>query len=79
MDKKQFLDFCKREFESHGCVRQKKAFYRLGNNLLCGIDLQASIYGKAYYVNYYFFWTILKTRRFSRPIMKAISMGELGL
>ena len=55
MDKKQFLDFCKREFESHGFVRQKKAFYRLGNNLLCGIDLQASLYGKAYYVDYYFF------------------------
>lgn len=55
MDKKQFLDFCKREFESHGFVRQKKAFYRLGNNLLCEVDLQASIYGKAYYVNFCFF------------------------
>ena len=55
MDKKQFLDFCKREFESHGFVRQKKVFYRLGNNLLCEVDLQASIYGKAYYVNFCFF------------------------
>ena len=30
-------------------------FYLTGYDLLCGIDLQKSYYGDAYYVNYYYF------------------------
>lgn len=55
MDKKQFKDFCKKEFEAHGFKKQKNMFYLSGNDLLCGIDLQKSNYGDTYYVNYYYF------------------------
>ena len=55
MDKKQFKAFCEKEFESRGFKKVKNAFYLLGNDLLCGIDLQKSNYGNVYYVNYYYF------------------------
>lgn len=55
MDKKQFKTFCKKEFEVRGFKKVKNAFYLLGNDLLCGIDLQKSNYGNVYYVNYYYF------------------------
>ena len=55
MDKKQFKSFCKTEFEKRGFKKQKNAFYLIGRDLLCGIDLQKSNYGDIYYVNYYFF------------------------
>ena len=55
MDKKQFKEFCKKEFKSHGFRKQRKVFYLSGHDLLCGIDLQKSNYGEIYYVNYYYF------------------------
>lgn len=55
MDKKQFMDFCKTEFESRGFKKVKKTFYLLGQDLLCGIELQKSNYSNSYYVNYYYF------------------------
>ena len=55
MDKKEFKEFCKKEFEARGFRKQKNVFYLKGNDLLCGIDLQKSNYGDIYYVNYYYF------------------------
>ena len=55
MDKKQFKEFCKKEFEARGFKKQNNAFYLAGQDLLCGIDLQKSNYGNEYYVNYYYF------------------------
>ena len=55
MDKNQFKEFCKKEFKLRGFNKVKNAFYLLGHDLLCGIDLQKSNYGKVYYVNYYYF------------------------
>lgn len=55
MDKNEFKTFCKKEFEARGFKKQKKAFYLVGQDLLCGIDLQKSDYGDVYYVNYYYF------------------------
>ncbi len=55
MDKKQFKDFCKKEFELRGFKKIKKTFYLLGKDLLCGIELQKSNYSNSYYINYYFF------------------------
>lgn len=55
MDKKQFMAFCKKEFESRGFKKAKKTFYLLGKDLLCGIELQKSNYSNSYYINYYFF------------------------
>lgn len=54
MDKNQFKNFCKKEFESRGFKKTKKTFYLLGKDLLCGIDLQKSNYSNKYYINYYF-------------------------
>lgn len=55
MNKNQFKEFCKKEFESRGFRKVKNAFYLSGQDLLCGIDLQKSNYGNVYYVNYYYF------------------------
>ena len=55
MDKKQFKEFCKNEFKARGFKKQRNVFYLTGQDLLCGIDLQKSNYGEAYYVNYYYF------------------------
>ena len=55
MDKKQFKEFCKKEFNTRGFKKHKNVFYLTGHDLLCGIDLQKSNYGDAYYVNYYYF------------------------
>lgn len=55
MDKNEFKAFCKKEFEARGFKKQKNAFYLLGQDLLCGIDLQKSNFGDIYYVNYYYF------------------------
>ena len=55
MDKKQFKEFCKKEFNTRGFKKYKNAFYLTGQDLLCGIDLQKSNYGDVYYVNYYYF------------------------
>lgn len=55
MDKKQFKEFCWNEFKTRGFKRQKNAFYLVGRDLLCGIDLQKSNYGEVYYVNFYYF------------------------
>lgn len=55
MDKKQFKEFCKNEFELRGFKKRKKAFYLLGKDLLCAIELQKSSYSNSYYVNYYYF------------------------
>ena len=55
MDKKQFKEFCKKEFKARGFKQQKNAFYLAGHDLLCGIDLQRSNFGDVYYVNFYYF------------------------
>ena len=55
MDKKQFKNFCKNEFEIRGFKKIKKMFYLAGKDLLCGIELQKSNYGNSYYINFYFF------------------------
>lgn len=55
MNKKQFKDFCKKEFELRGFKRIKKIFYLEGKDLLCGIEFQKSNYSSSYYINYYFF------------------------
>ncbi len=55
MDKKQFKDFCKKEFESQGFKKHKNMFYLTGRDLLCGIYLQKSNFGDVYYVNFYYF------------------------
>ena len=55
MDKIQFMDFCKNEFELQGFKKIKKTFYLSGKDLLCGIEFQKSNYGNSYYINYYFF------------------------
>ena len=55
MNKKQFKDFCKKEFELRGFKKIKKTFYLVGKDLLCGIELQHSNYSNSYYINFYFF------------------------
>lgn len=56
MDKKQFKEFCKKEFVSRGFIKVKKGYYLNGNQgVLCAIFLQKSDYSESYYVNYYFF------------------------
>ena len=55
MNKKQFKDFCKKEFELRGFKKIKNTFYLLGKDLLCGIELQSSNYSNSYYINFYFF------------------------
>lgn len=55
MDTEQFKAFCKQKFEKHGFKKEKKYFYRIGKDLLCGIDLQRSNFGPQYYINY-FYW-----------------------
>lgn len=55
MNKNEFKLFCKKEFEGRGFKKNKKTFYLLGNDLLCGIELQSSNYSNSYYINFYFF------------------------
>ena len=55
MNKKQFKDFCKKEFQLRGFKKIKDTFYLLGKDLLCGIELQSSNYSNSYYINFYFF------------------------
>ena len=54
MERKQFIDFCKKEFEKHGFKKIKKYFYLAGKDVLCGMDLQKSNYGCFYYINYFY-------------------------
>lgn len=54
MDKQQFKAFCKNELEARGFRKAKDVFYMAGQDLLCGITLQKSNYGNAYYINYYY-------------------------
>ena len=54
MDKKQFKDFCKKEFELRGFKKIKKTFYLLGEDLVCGIELSKSNYCNAYYVDFFY-------------------------
>lgn len=55
MDKKQFKEFCKREFQKKGFQKVKNTYYLAGKDLLCGIDLQKSNFGNTYYINFYYF------------------------
>lgn len=55
MDKKEFKDFCHIEFTKRGFKKRKKMYYLQGKDFLCGLYLQNSSYGKAYYVEYDFF------------------------
>ena len=55
MDKEQFKEFCKNDFKSRGFKKVKNMFYLPGQELMCGLCLQRSLYGPVYYVNYYYF------------------------
>lgn len=56
MTKQEFKDFCHKEFVSHGFQKGRKLVYCLKNKeLLCGLSLQASSYGGAYYIQYYYY------------------------
>ncbi len=56
MDKKQFKDFCKKEFYKRGYTKHKNTYYLLGKSgILSSIELQKSNYGAEYYINYNFF------------------------
>lgn len=55
MDKKQFRDFCKIEFQKRGFKKVKNTYYLAGQEVLCGIDLQKSNYGNEYYINFFYF------------------------
>ena len=55
MDKEQFKEFCKNDFESRGFKKVKNMFYLPGQELMCGLWLQGSLYGSAYYINFYYF------------------------
>ena len=54
MDKKQFKDFCKKEFEARGFKKKKNVFYLLGQELVCGIELSKSNYGNEYYADFFY-------------------------
>lgn len=54
MDKKQFKDFCKKEFELRGFKKIKKTFYLVGKDLVCGIELSKSNYSNEYYVDFFY-------------------------
>ena len=54
MEKKEFLNFCKEEFESRNFKRYKNSFYLIGDQVLCGISLQKSNSGRYYYINYFY-------------------------
>ena len=55
MDKMQFKEFCQKEFYARGFKKYKNAYYLAGHDLLCGMDLQKSMYGEVYYINFYYF------------------------
>ena len=55
MDKKQFKEFCRKEFQKRGFKKVKNTYYLLGKDLLCGLHLQKSNFGNVYYINYYYF------------------------
>ena len=52
MNKIEFKQFCKSDFESKGFKKIKNSFYMTGPDLLCEIHLQKSNYGNIYYVNF---------------------------
>ncbi|MBQ6932419.1 MAG: DUF4304 domain-containing protein [Clostridia bacterium] len=55
MEKSTFLQFYENEFSKHGFIKHKKGYYLNGEKeVLCGISLQKSGYGNAYYINYFF-------------------------
>lgn len=54
MEKKEFQNFCKKEFEKQGFKKIKNTYYLVGLDLLCGILLQKSNFGNVYYINYFF-------------------------
>ena len=55
MDKNDFKKFCFEQFKKRGFVKHKNMFYRQGKDVLCGLLLQKSDFGPAYYINYYFY------------------------
>lgn len=54
MEKQQFKNFCKAEFQKRGFRKIKKAYYLPGKELLCGLDLQKSNFANDYYINYFY-------------------------
>ena len=54
MDIKQFKNFCKKEFELRGFKKNKKTFYLVGKDLVCGIELSKSNYSNEYYVDFFY-------------------------
>lgn len=51
MEKKEFKDFCHREFTQRGFKKCKSVYYsRSPHGILCGLSLQ-SAYGTGYYIN----------------------------
>lgn len=56
MTKEEFKAFCKEEFYKRGFKKVKNMYYLDGEkDILCGIDLQKSNFGKVYYINVNFF------------------------
>lgn len=54
MNKKEFVGFCKKKFSKYGFEKKGKYFYRQGKNLICGLYLQHSSFGKYYYINFFY-------------------------
>lgn len=55
MDKKEFKNFCDKEFSKRGFIRCKNMYYRNGEGVLCSLNIEKSNYGEMYYVNYDFY------------------------
>ncbi len=56
MDKNEFKAFCKKEFHKRGYRKIKNMYYLCGiRDVMSGLELQKSNFGKEYYVNFYFF------------------------
>lgn len=55
MEKATFIQFYENEFSKYGFIKHKKGYFLNGEKeVLCGISLQKSGYGNAYYINYFF-------------------------
>ena len=79
MDRNEFKTFCKKEFEARGFKKQKNAFYLVGQDLLCGIDLQKSNFGDVYYVNYYYFIGEFKNTKKYPTYYDSDIQGRIGV
>lgn len=51
----EFKELVKSECIKHGFKKVKNSFYISGEDVLCCVNLQKSLYGSIYYINYYYF------------------------